>query len=44
MFKRSPFSDMKQNLKRLLPVSIVIGITIIISILVYYNVMNREEL
>lgn len=35
---------MKQNLKRLLPVSTVIGITIIISILVYYNVMNGEEL
>lgn len=34
---------MKQNLKRLLPVSIVIGITVIVSILLYYKVMDREK-
>ena len=34
---------MKQNLKRLLPVSIVIGITIIVSFLLYYKVMDRER-
>ena len=34
---------MKQNLKRLLPVSIVIGITVIVSLLLYYKVMDREE-
>lgn len=34
---------MKQNIKRLLPVSIVIGITIIVSIFLYHKVMDREE-
>lgn len=34
---------MKQNLKRLLPVSIVIGITIIVSFLLYDKVMDREK-
>ena len=34
---------MKQNIKRLLTVSIVIGITIIVSIFLYHKVMDREE-
>lgn len=34
---------MKQNLKRLLPVFIVIGITVVMSFMLYYKVMDREE-
>lgn len=34
---------MKQNIKRLLPVSIVIGITIIVSIFLYHKVMGRAD-
>lgn len=34
---------MKQNLKRLLPVFIVIGITVVMSIMLYYKVMDREK-
>lgn len=34
---------MKQTLKRLLPVSAVMIITIVISFMVYYKVMDREE-
>ena len=41
--KRRSISIMKQNIKRLLPVSIVIGITIIVSIFLYHKVMDREE-
>ena len=34
---------MKQTLKRLLPISAVMIITIVISFMVYYKVMDREE-
>lgn len=34
---------MKQNLKRLLPVFIVIGITVVMSFMLYYKVMDREK-
>ena len=42
-YKRSPDSIMKRNLKRLLPVFIIIGITVVMSVSLYSRVMDREK-